>query len=91
MVKLWTDEPRTSDNTVDLRGLTVDEAIAATDAFLDRALRDDLGAVFIIHGHGTGAMHNAVRAYLAESRYVERFRPGEREEGGDGTTAVTLR
>ncbi|MCP4675213.1 MAG: endonuclease MutS2 [Deltaproteobacteria bacterium] len=82
---------RTSDTTVDLRGMTVDEAVDATDAFLDRALKEDWPAVFILHGHGTGALRGAIRDYLAESQYIEEFRPGERNEGGDGITVAWLR
>jgi len=81
---------RTSDNTLDLRGQTVDEAIAATDAFLDRALRDGTESVFLIHGHGTGALRDALRSHLAGSTYVSGFRAGEREEGGDGVTVAWI-
>ncbi|MCP4599520.1 MAG: hypothetical protein GY847_03105 [Proteobacteria bacterium] len=82
---------RTSENTIDLRGMTVDEAVNATDGFLDQALREDWEAIFILHGHGTGALRGAVRDYLAESSYVESFRPGEKAEGGDGVTVAWLR
>jgi DNA mismatch repair protein MutS2 len=81
---------RTSDNTLDLRGKTVDEAVAATDAFLDRALREGTDSVFLIHGHGTGALRNAVRGHLGESSYVADFRAGERDEGGDGVTIAWI-
>jgi DNA mismatch repair protein MutS2 len=82
---------KTSENTVDLRGATADEAVEKTDAFLDRALKEDWPYIYVLHGHGTGALKNAVRDYLNDSRYVESFRPGEREEGGDGVTLVWLR
>ncbi len=81
---------RTADNTLDLRGKTVDEALAEVDAFLDKALRDDAPAVFLIHGHGTGALRDAVRGYLETSAYAESQRPGEPEEGGDGVTVARL-
>jgi DNA mismatch repair protein MutS2 len=81
---------RDSNNALDLRGKTVDEALAATDEFLDRALRDGLDAVFLIHGHGTGALRDAVREYLGESSYVSDFRPGDRGEGGDGVTVAWI-
>ncbi len=81
---------RMRENTIDLRGMTVDEAVDATDSFLDRALKEDWPTVFILHGHGTGALRNAVRAYLEESRYVESSRPGEQDEGGDGITVAWL-
>lgn len=82
---------RTADNVLDLRGETSDEAIRRAEAFLDAALRGGADTVCIIHGHGTGALRDAVRGLLEGSRYVERFRPGERAEGGDGVTVAWLR
>jgi len=82
---------RTAANVLDLRGATADEAIDRVDAFLDAMLRDGADAAFIIHGFGTGALRDAIRAHLDGSRYVERWRPGDREEGGDGVTVAWLR
>ena len=83
--------PQTEDNTVDLRGLRVDEALERVDLFLDSAYLKDLGGVYIIHGHGTGALKRAVRGHLPQSRYVDNFRRGERGEGGDGVTIAFLK
>jgi hypothetical protein len=44
----------------------------------------------IIHGHGTGALRDAVRAATATHPLVGTARPGERGEGGDGATIVTF-
>ena len=82
---------RAADNVLDLRGATADEGVERADAFLDRAVRDGADAVCIIHGYGTGALRDAIRRLVEGSRYVERFRPGEREEGGDGVTVAWLR
>ena len=46
--------------------------------------------VTIIHGHGSGAMRDAVRRTLGSHPLVRGWRPGERGEGGDGATVVTL-
>lgn len=82
---------RTAGNVLDLRGATVDEAIDRVDAFLDAMLRDGADAAFVIHGFGTGALQDAIRRHLDGSRYVARWRPGDREEGGDGVTVAWLR
>jgi DNA mismatch repair protein MutS2 len=82
--------PQTGDNTVDLRGLRVDEALEKVDMFLDHAFLKGRAGVHIIHGHGTGALKRAVRGYLVDSPYVGDFRPGERGEGGDGVTVASL-
>jgi DNA mismatch repair protein MutS2 len=81
---------RTSDNTCDLKGLRVDDALTMATAFMDRALNDGRGVVFLVHGHGTGAIRESLRKELGVSRYVERFRPGESAEGGDAVTVVWL-
>ena len=82
---------KTSENTVDLRGMTSDEAIDATDAFLDNALKLNWNVVFVLHGHGTGALKSAIRTYLKQSDYVDDFRSGGKNQGGDGITVVWLR
>ncbi len=76
---------------LDLRGMMVDEALAAVDMFLDNALMGKLETVTIIHGKGTGALRKAVREHLKHSRYVKSARPGAYGEGEDGVTVVTMR
>jgi DNA mismatch repair protein MutS2 len=81
----------TADNCCDLRGLTVEEARAKTESFLDKAMLKNLNSVYLIHGHGTGALKKALRNYLASSPYVRSFHPGHPHEGGDGITVVVLK
>ena len=76
---------------VDLRGMTVDEALAALDLYLDNAMMARLETVTIIHGKGTGAVRKAVREHLKRSRYVKSFRPGRYGEGEDGVTVAELK
>ncbi len=82
---------QTSYNTIDLRGKRVDEALAFMNESLDRMERQGIRIVIIIHGHGTGAMKQAVRDTLKMSIYVRDFRRGEMGEGGDGVTVASLR
>jgi DNA mismatch repair protein MutS2 len=84
-------EVRTTANTLDLRGTRVDEALDQVDKFLDQVFGSGEAAAFIIHGHGTGALKAAVRAYLKDSPYPQHFRTGTPEEGGDGITVVKLK
>lgn len=83
-------ERRDTPNTLDLRGERVEEAITRVERYLDRASLANLTPVYIIHGHGTGKLRQAVRDYLKISGYVTGFRPGERAEGGDGVTVVDM-
>jgi DNA mismatch repair protein MutS2 len=76
--------------SLDLRGARVDEALAGLDRYLDDASVSGLGQVTVIHGLGTGALRDAVRSASAAHPLVKSVRPGERGEGGDGATIVTL-
>ncbi|WP_223646659.1 endonuclease MutS2 [Corallococcus sp. EGB] len=75
----------------DVRGMRADDALAELETFLDQGLRKGEEAALIIHGHGTGALKQAIRDHLAASPYIRMFRPGESHEGGDGVTVVSLR
>ncbi|MBA5874223.1 MAG: endonuclease MutS2 [Nitrospira sp. CR1.2] len=77
--------------TLDVRGQAAADALDVVVAGLDRAVLGGSPFVRIIHGHGTGRLRTALRAYLKASPYVVAFRPGDRAEGGDGVTIVELR
>jgi DNA mismatch repair protein MutS2 len=85
------DAVRLPGNTLDLRGQRVDEALDAVEKFLDDALRMHHDVVFVLHGHGTGALKTAVRRALQQSKRVERTAPANANQGGDAYTAVALR
>jgi len=84
------DRARTVASSLDLRGARVEEALEALDRYLDDASVAGLGTATVIHGLGTGALRDAVRAAAAAHPLVREVRPGERGEGGDGATVVTL-
>lgn len=81
---------QTPENTLDMRGMHVDDAIPEIDAFLDRLSLAQAPHAFLIHGHGTGALKAGVRRHLKGSPYAKRFLPAPREQGGDGVTIVVL-
>jgi len=72
----------------DLRGLTVEEALACASQVLDRSFRGRAPRTVLIHGLGKGVLRDAVRGYLARIPYPCTFRPGHSREGGDGVTVV---
>ncbi len=78
------------DRRLDLRGMSSEEAVEAVRTHLDRAVINYPGPITIVHGHGTGKLKSAVRKLLEECSYPITFRPGKREEGGDGVTWVEL-
>jgi DNA mismatch repair protein MutS2 len=82
--------PPTVAPELDLRGLTVDEALILVDQRLDEAARAGVPEVRIIHGKGTGALRTAVRGLLRKHVHVRGQAPAERQGGGDGVTVVEL-
>jgi DNA mismatch repair protein MutS2 len=77
-------------NTIDVRGERVDAAVGLAEKFLDDALRTGQEAVFVIHGHGTGALRDALRVQLTRFPGVSTVRPATPQEGGDGVTVIVL-
>ena len=75
---------------LDLRGMTVGEAIASLSIFLDSAMLANLAQVRIIHGKGTGALRKAVHEELKHNKAVKRYRLGVYGEGEDGVTIAEL-
>jgi DNA mismatch repair protein MutS2 len=73
---------------IDLRGMTVAEAIEILEKHLDSALLNGIPKVNVIHGKGTGALRDAIRRHLTFIPGVKSSRPGETGEGGDGVTVV---
>jgi len=75
---------------LDLRGKRADEIEPEVDSYLNDAVQSNRSQARIIHGMGTGTVRNIVRDFLATHPLVKSFRPGERDEGGDGATVVSL-
>ena len=75
---------------LDLRGMRAEEALIEVEEFLDKALRDGLSSVRIIHGKGTGVLRQAVRELLEHHPLARRFRSETPDRGGSGATAVEL-
>ena len=76
---------------VDLRGLTVEEAITVLTSALDAAVVNDLPWLRIIHGKGTGALRAAVQQLLAADSRVAAFRVAPPQEGGTGVTLAEFK
>ncbi len=75
----------------DVRGMALDEAMAAVDNYLDSATLAGLHEVFIIHGKGTGTLRAGLRTHLKRHHLVASQRAGKYGEGETGVTVVTLK
>lgn len=83
-------QKRDMSNTLDLRGHRVEEALDSLEYFLDKASLANLTPIYVIHGHGTGALKSAIQEFLSTSPYVAKYRFGEPSEGGDGVSVIDI-
>jgi len=88
-----TSEPlptvRTERNTLDLRGSRVADA----EIEVDRALAElvgSTGALWIIHGKGTGKLRQGIQDYLDHHSLVSSHELAPQKEGGAGVTVAYL-
>ncbi|GAB6157304.1 endonuclease MutS2 [Desulfotomaculum varum] len=89
--KVLTDKALSVSTSLDLRGMTGDEALLEIEKYLDDAFLAGLNSVILIHGKGTGALRAAVHRELKSHPRVKSFRLGEAGEGGAGATVVYLK
>jgi len=75
---------------LDLRGKRAEEIEGSIDVYLNDAFLANLREVRIIHGFGMGVVRQITRDFLASHPLVKSFRPGDKDEGSDGVTVVTL-
>ncbi len=76
---------------IDVRGMTVEEAILEVDKYIDNAFLSNLKQVFIIHGKGTGQLRQGLKTYFKKNKHIQSTRDGQYGEGGNGVTVVELR
>jgi DNA mismatch repair protein MutS2 len=67
--------------SLDLHGMTVDEAVSALDAFLNDALLAGHAEVRVIHGRSGGLVKRAVHARLKQLPTIRAFRVDPRNPG----------
>ncbi len=76
--------------TLNLIGLTVEDALCELEKVLDRAFLSGKSRLTIVHGLGSGRLLRAIRQYLKEHQQVATMRPGSPFEGGEAVTIVEL-
>ncbi|MGB9839718.1 endonuclease MutS2 [Thermovenabulum sp.] len=82
------EKAKNIESKIDLRGLTLDEAILKVEKYLDDARVAGLPSIMIIHGKGTGILRKGIQDLLKKRKDVKTFRPGNYNEGGIGVTVV---
>ncbi len=75
---------------LNVRGMTVREALREVDTYLDRLIRADRTKGRVLHGKGTGKLRRKVRKHLRGSDLVKTCYGPPPSEGGEGVTVFEL-
>ena len=88
----WKTEgiPQETPSSLNVIGLTVEDALPMVDRFIDQALLHGLEKVQIIHGVGSGRLREGISKFLRHHQVVKKFGLGEGMKGGAGITTVEL-
>jgi len=73
---------------IDLRGERLADALDKVTRFTDDAIMLSMGSVRIIHGKGTGVLHEEIQKYLRTVPGVKSVRDEDIRQGGTGVTIV---
>ncbi len=77
---------RTKKNTIDVRGLRVHEA----EGVIEEKLRNCSGALWVIHGIGSGKLKKGLRKWLDSLSYIEKVDDAEPHDGGPGCSVIWM-
>lgn len=83
--------PSSFDSELNMRGDRVEAGLEKLRDFILEARSLNVKSVRILHGKGTGVLRDAVRNYLKNEKYVERYEDAIPYEGGHGVTVAYLR
>ncbi|MBO4671702.1 MAG: Smr/MutS family protein [Bacteroidales bacterium] len=75
---------------IDIRGARLADALDIVTHFIDDAIMLSVGEVRIIHGKGTGVLHEEIQKYVRTIPGVARVSDEDIRIGGSGVTIVTL-
>lgn len=88
--QMFVSKSSSAKQEIDVRGMTLDEAIPVVDKAIDDALIAGISKLRIIHGKGTGALRSGLTAYLSTNRFVRNLETAALEVGGSGATVIEL-
>ncbi len=77
---------RTKKNTLDVRGLRVHEA----ESVIEEKLRNCSGALWVIHGIGSGKLKQGLRKWFNTLPYIEKVLDAEPYDGGAGCSVIWM-
>ncbi|MDR1922468.1 MAG: Smr/MutS family protein [Candidatus Adiutrix sp.] len=89
-VNITVSPARAWGQSLNLLGLTVEEALGAIEKEIDQAALSGRATLHIIHGFGTGRLRQGIRSFLKNHPRVRDFERAPQNAGGDGVTVVNL-
>lgn len=75
----------------DLRGMTFEQAWEIIDRWISDALVVRMPRLNVVHGKGTGALRDKIRAKFDRDKRIKAWHIAEMHEGGDGATIIDLK
>lgn len=88
--QMFVSKSSSAKQEIDVRGMTMDEAIPVVDKAIDDAMLAGIHSLRIIHGKGTGALRAGLTAYLEANRFVRHLETAALEAGGAGATVIEI-
>ena len=84
------DKSGSSSSSIDVRGMTLAEAVDEIMRMIDAAIIHDLRELSIVHGKGEGILQRGIHDALSRMSNVKEFHFALPEDGGYGKTYVIL-
>lgn len=78
------------DPKLDIRGMTMTDAMRVLQSFLDDALVSSATSLRIVHGKGDGVLRKLVRMTVKEYKEIKNAYHPEHFEGGDGVMIIEI-
>ena len=75
---------------LDIRGERLNDALDIVTHFIDDAIMLSVGSVRIIHGKGTGVLHDEIQKYIRTVPGVSSVKDEDIRNGGSGVTIVSF-
>ena len=83
---------RLESNTVDCRGMNFEDAKQKVIKKMGTVMMQKRPVVYILHGHGTGALKTKIRSWLQRGKqWVKSYRKADQDDGGDAFTMVEVK
>jgi len=83
---------RLESNTVDCRGMNFEDAKQKVIKKMGTVMMQKRPVVYILHGHGTGALKTKIRSWLQrDKQWVKSYRKADQDDGGDAFTMVEVK